>query len=107
MKARFSYPLVFLLPCAVTAAMAGVVVAGIGAGVLWLFIYGDNSWPDTAEKVVMALAAVVAAASFATLVSASYFYGRRRESSGGLSKWHVVVALAFTILLPALWAFRQ
>ena len=107
MKARFSYPLVFLLPSAILAAVAGVVFIGVGAGVLWLFIYGDNSWPDSAEKVLTAISVLVAVASLAALVSASYFYGKRQELSGGLSTWHIVLALAITILLPALIIFRQ
>ena len=107
MKARFSYPLVFLLPCAMLASIAAVVSAGVGAGVTWLFIHGDNPWPDGAERVIMALSIVVALTSFATLISAGYFYGKRQESHGGLSKWHVTVALAIATLLPALVLLRQ
>ena len=107
MKGRFSYPLVFLLPCAMIASIAGVVSVGVGAGVAWIFIYGDDSWPDAAERVIMALSVLVAVASFAALMSVSYFYGKRRESSGGLSKWHVTAAVATAILLPAVVLLRQ
>ena len=107
MKTRVSYPLVFLLPCAMLASVAGVVSAGVGAGVAWLFIHGDDSWPDAAEGIIMALSVVVALTSFATLMSASYFYGKRQESLGGMSSWHVAVAVAIAILLPALVLLRQ
>lgn len=107
MKARFSYPLVFLLPCAMLASIAAVVFVGVGAGVAWLFVYGDDSWPDAAERIIMALSFLVAITSFATLISASYFYGKRQESLGGLSKWHVTVAVAIAFLLPALVLLRQ
>lgn len=107
MKARFSYPLVFLLPCAMLASIAAFVSIGVGAGVAWLFIHGDNSWPDAAERIIMALSVVVALTSFATLVSASYFYGKRQESLGGLSKWHATVAVVTAIVLPALVLLRQ
>ena len=107
MKARFSYPLVFLLPCAMLASIAAVLAVGVGAGVAWLFVYGDDSWPDAAERIIMALSGVVALTSFATLLSASYFYGKRQESLGGLSRWHVAVAVAFAVFLPALVLIRQ
>ena len=87
--------------------MAGVVFVGVGAGVLWLFIYGDNPWPVSAEKLLIAISVLVAVASLATLLSASYFYGKRQELCGGLTMWHVVLALAVTILLPALILFRE
>jgi hypothetical protein len=107
MKARFSYLLVFLLPSAMLAAIASVVSAGVGAGIAWLFVYGDNSWPEAAEKTIMALAVVVGLTSFATLLSASYVYGKRQELLGGLNKWHVAVAVAASVFLPALVLLRQ
>lgn len=107
MKARFSYPLVFLLPCGMLASVAAVVSVGVGAGVAWLFIYGDDSWPDAAERNILWLAVAVAITSFATLISASYFYGKRQESFGGLGKWHVTAAMVITLLLPALVLLRQ
>lgn len=107
MKARFSYPLAFLLPSAMLAAIAAVVSAGLGAGIAWLFVYGDNSWPDAAEKIIMAFAVAVGLTFFGALLSASYAYGKRQESLGGLNKWHVAVAVASSVLLPALVLLRQ
>lgn len=49
MKARYSYPLLFLLPSAMVAVLAAFVVVAVGAGVLWLFVYGDNQWPESAR----------------------------------------------------------
>ena len=89
------------------SAVAGVIFVGIGAGVLWIFIYGDNTWPGAAEQLLLAIAVLVAVLSFSMLVAATYFYGKRQESSGGISKWHGAVALAITILLPALILLRR
>lgn len=107
MKSRSSYPLAFLLPCAMLALIVAVASIGVGSGVAWLFIYGDTSWPDAAERIIMGLSVVVALTSFATLMSASYFYGKRQESRGGLSKWHFTVAVVAAILLPRLGLLRQ
>lgn len=45
MKARYSCVLVFLLPSAMDAALAAIVLTAAGAAVLWIFVYGDDPWP--------------------------------------------------------------
>ena len=66
MKARYGYPLLLLLPSAMLAALAAIVVVAVGAGVLWIFVYGDDPWPASANTLLMALAAV---ASVTTLLA--------------------------------------
>ncbi len=107
MKVRFLYPLMFLIPSAMAAILIGFVAAGAGAGILWIFVYGDNTWPQAAETVVMAFAALASAATLTMLAAASYAFGKRREATGGLARRHVVLALAFSILLPALALLHQ
>lgn len=107
MRARYGYLLVFLLPSLLFALLTGVLAVAVGAGVLWLGVYGDDTWPDSANTVLMAVGVVVAAAMFAVLATASYQFGRRREAAGGLRRAHVWVALAIAVLLPALVALRQ
>lgn len=106
-KARYSYPLLFLLPGAMVALLAAFVVAGAGAGVLWLFVYGDNPWPKSAGSALMILATAVSALTLAGLVAAAYSFGKKREAAGGLSRRHVVMAAGVTILLPALALLHQ
>ncbi|HEX7047758.1 MAG TPA: hypothetical protein VF275_09350 [Gammaproteobacteria bacterium] len=107
MKARFSYPLIFFLPSAMAAVIGSVFAGGVGAGILWLFVHGDNPWPETAETVVMALVVVVAAVILAALVSTAYAYGKRRESNGGVSGWHVALAMGLSVALPAIVLLHQ
>ena len=107
MKARYLYPLLFLLPSAMVAFLAALVAVGAGIGILWIFVYGDNTWPEAASTVVMALAITVSLITLATLVAASYFFGKSREASGGLSKAHVVIAIALSVLLPLLVLLRK
>lgn len=107
MKARYSYPLIFLLPSAMVAFLAAFVVVGAGAGVLWIFVYGDNTWPKFANTALMSLAVVASAATLALLLYTGYSYGKKSESAGGLAKRHVVWAILISILLPALVLLRQ
>ena len=107
MKARFSYSLAFFLPSAMVAFLAAFIVAGGGAGILWLFVYGHNTWPETAGKALMVLAAATSLATLATLVFASYSFGKRREALGGISKQHTALAIVISILLPAVALLHQ
>lgn len=107
MKARYAYPLLFLLPSAMVACLAGFVVVGAGAGVLWIFVYGDNTWPKSADTALMSLAAVASAATLSLLLFTSYSYGKNSESADGLARRHVVWAILISILLPALVLLRQ
>ena len=69
MKARYAYPLVFLLPSALVAALAAIVMTAAGAGVLWLFVYGDDTWPASAHTVLMAAAVAVFALALMALLA--------------------------------------
>ena len=107
MKARFAYPLLFLLPSAVAAVMSAVCAGAAAGGILWLFVYGDRTWPDSAGHWVMALVCLVAAATLATSMVACYSFGKARELTGGVRGRHVVIAIAASILLPALVVIHQ
>ncbi|WP_372828675.1 hypothetical protein [Polaromonas sp.] len=107
MKARFAYPLLFLLPSAMAAFLSAFVAAGTGAGILWLFVYGDRTWPQTASTVVMAVAVLASLSTLAVLLFVSYSFGKSREASGGLAKRHIAFATAISVLLPALALLHQ
>lgn len=107
MKARYSYPLLFLLPSAMAALLVAAVVVGAGAGVLWIFVYGDNPWPKSAETALMILATAVSALTLVVLIAAAYSFGKKRELAGGLSRRHIVVAASISVLIPALVLFHQ
>jgi hypothetical protein len=107
MKARLAYPLLFLLPSAMAAFLSAFVAAGVAAGILWLFVYGDNTWPQAAGNAVMGFAVVVSIAVLAMLLFASYSFGKRREASGGLARRHVAFAIIVSVLLPALALLHQ
>lgn len=107
MKARFSYPLLFLLPIAMAAGIAAVAAAGATAGILWLFVYGDDPWPRAAEVVVAAVAAVASLVTMGALVLASYSFGKQREAAGGPSWRHVVTSGGISIALLAMVLLHQ
>lgn len=107
MKARYAYPLLILLPGAMLAFLAGVVGGAVGAGVLWVFVFGDDTWPQAANTALMGLAVAVFVVVFSTLLGLAYAYGKRQEVSGGVRRGHVVAAVLVSIGLPVLVLLHQ
>jgi ABC-type Fe3+ transport system permease subunit len=89
------------------SVIAAVLAAAAGAGVMWIFIYGDNPWPSEANTLLVAGAATIAALVLAGLLAVSYRVGRAREVSGGVRRSHVFVALGLSIGLPLLVLVHQ
>jgi hypothetical protein len=44
MRRRYLYVLMFSVPALLASLMMSVAVLGTAAGVLWLFVYGDDPW---------------------------------------------------------------
>ena len=107
MKARYSYPLLFLAPSAMVALAAAFMVVAFGAGVLWIFVYGDDPWPESANTSLVVLAAAASAITLGVLVALCYWYGKRREVSGGMTRAHMLSALGLTLGLPLLALLHQ
>ena len=106
-KARHAYPLLFLIPCAMLGTIAAVLAAAAGAGALWLFVYGDNPRPASANTAIMASAAVLGFTVLASLMLAAHSIGKSREGHGGLRKAHVLLALGLSVGLPLLVLLHQ
>lgn len=107
MKARYAYPLLFLVPGAMLAAIAAVLAGAACVGVLWIFVYGDNPWPASVNTVVMGFAAAVGIAVLAVVLLVAQRVGKSRESRGGLHRTHVLIALSLSVALPLLALFHQ
>ena len=107
MKTRHTYLLLFALPSAMVSLIAAVLVAAAGAGVLWIFVYGDNTWPPVANTLLMASACTLAAALFGASMSLAYRIGKAYETQGSIPRRHVLVALALSVGLPVLVLLHQ
>ncbi|WP_140909732.1 hypothetical protein [Cognatiluteimonas lumbrici] len=107
MKFRYTYPLLFLLPSAIFTGIAMVLTVGAGAGMLWLFVYGDNAWPDEAEDVLLGLAAAVGVLMLLACLFIAYRAGKSLESRGGLRKSDVLLALGLSVWLLLLVLMHQ
>ncbi len=75
MKKRYIYSVLFGIPGLILSVYLSFVASGITAGILWIFVFGDNPWPAWYEKVFLVLLALI----FLTVWLASVIAGCSRE----------------------------
>jgi hypothetical protein len=98
-KRRYLYLLLFSVPIVLAAAVLAFAVFGAAAGVLWLFVAGDNPWPSSANTLLVAVFVLAFVASAFVFTSRAYAVGRREEAQPSLNATHVVAAAGATALL--------
>lgn len=98
MKKRYFYALLFLVPGALVALIVATAIAGATAGFLWLFVFGDNSWPTIAERGFTLLFPLTFFGLWIVFVIAGLVVGKSLEADPVLNKKHVLVSIALTIV---------
>ena len=93
MKKRYIYAVLFGVPGLVMSLVFAFLVFGAGAGFLWIFVYGDNQWPASAEKILPALFALAFLAAWLMVTAAGFIFGKRLESKPGLSGRHILASV--------------
>ena len=103
---RHVYVLLFAVPALLVSIMAAALMLAASAGALWLFVYGDDPWPNTANVLLGAIFLLVAAALWLALLSVAYTVGRQQEGEPSLNKRHVALSLGATVVLAAIIIVR-
>ena len=107
MKKRYIYSVLFGVPGLVIALVFAFLVFGAGAGFLWIFVYGDNPWPASAEKILPALFVVAFLAAWLMFTVAGFIFGKRLESKPGLSGRHILASVVATLVPVVLMVLHQ
>jgi len=97
MKKRYLYTLLFLAPGALVALIVASAIAGTTAGFLWLFVFGDNSWPMIAERGLALLFPFTFFGLWSAFVIAGFVMGKRLEADPVLNKKHILTSIALTL----------
>lgn len=109
MRRPHLYLLLFSVPALVAALLAGFIVLATAAGVMWLFVYGDDPWPGAAEAALVALFAAVSLAAWTVLLRRAYRAGQQDERAGTPPRTGrlALAAAGFTALLGVLIGMHQ
>jgi hypothetical protein len=106
MRRRHLYVLLFALPTFLLSIVAGATLLGAAAGALWLFVFGDNPWPATAETLLTTTFVVGTIALWIALLGVAYAIGKTEERHPSLNRMHVAASAGATIVLAGFIAMR-
>jgi len=98
MKKRYLYSILFGIPGLFIAGIISVAIFGAVAGMLWIYFFGDNPWPASAEKMLAFLFALTFLMLWITSITIGYVTGKRLEKDPRLNKSHILLSSGLTLL---------
>ncbi len=98
MPKRYLYSLLFGLPGLFISGILSILLFGAVAGILWLFIFGDDPWPAAAQTAISALFVLVFLVVWIGFILLGYWFGRRLENDPALNRSHVLLSAGLTLL---------
>lgn len=98
--------MLFGIPGLFVALIAAFVIFGGAAGIMWIFVYGDNPWPPSAEIILSIIFGLTFLSAWTACIAAGYVTGKKLESDPVVNKNHILVSGGLTILF-ILFIFLQ
>lgn len=83
MSKKGLYLVVGFLWSVLLAAGAGLAAAAVGAGVAWIYLFGDSAWPDWTNRAIPGLGAAVGLATFAAAMTLTRIVASRHGTPAG------------------------
>ena len=106
MKRRYLYALLFGIPGLFIALLISLGVVGAAAGLLWLYVFGDDPWPAAADAVLSTLAGLSFLLTWVGLMFIGYRVGRRLENDP-LNLNHILISSGVTLLFVLVVVLQQ
>src|SRR5438034_9814042 len=107
MKRRYVYVLLFATPAFLASIIVSFLLFGAAAGVLWLFVFGDNPWPSFANQMLVAMLILTFMTLWVAFMSVAYVAGKKQEARASLNAKHVAASAGATALLVVLTLLHQ
>jgi hypothetical protein len=107
MKKRFLYSILFGIPGFFISLIVSFVIFGVAVGILWIYVFGDNPWPSSTEKILPILFALIFLTVWIASIAAGYVTGKKLESDPALNKTHILVSGGLTIMFILFIALQQ
>lgn len=109
MKKRILYFLLFAVPGFFFSLITAFALTGFTAGFFWIFVFGDNTWPESIGTILPLLMILFFLVPWFLSFWIGYTTGKRLESEAGVNKKHVLASVSLTvasILFIALYQFN-
>ena len=107
MKKRYLYSLLFGIPGLFIAGLISILGFAALAGILWLYVFGDNPWPASSETIISALFVIVFGVLWIGLITLGYLVGRKLEPDPSLNRNHILISAGLTLMFILLMLFQQ
>lgn len=107
MRKRFIYTILFLVPGLFVSLLATFVVLGAMYGVLWIYVFGDSTWPAWTGQAAPVLMVLVFFSLWLITMVAGYVVGKKLESVSGFDIRHVWLSLAVALLPIGIASLHQ
>ena len=107
MKKRYVYCLLFALPGFFISAIFSFIAFGSAAGFLWIYVYGDNTWPASAENILAVLFIVTFLLLWAVFIITGYITGKKFEGTPSRYTGHIVISACATAAPVVLIVLHQ
>ena len=79
MKKRYLYSILYGAPGFFVALIVAFILFGVAAGFLWIFVYGDNPWPQSTEKILPTLFILIFLVLWVASITVGFKYGIKLE----------------------------
>ena len=107
MKKRYLYLFLFGIPGFILSLMASFAFVGAGTGLLWLFVFGDETWPSWVEAILPIILIALILVIWVIFLLIGFRTGSKLESEPGIDKQHILISGGLTILFIMLVVFQQ
>ena len=107
MKKRYVYALLFGIPGFFVAAIISVVVFGAAAGMLWIYVFGDNPWPAYVEKLIPGLLIITFLLLWVASMTIGFVIGRKFEKDSQWNRNHILVSIGLTLMFVLFILLQQ
>ena len=107
MEKRYVYSLLFGIPGFFVSLIVAVSVSGATSGFLWIFVFGDNPWPASSEKILAVIFILGLVVSWSALIATGYVIGKNLEQEPGVNTRHIMLSALATIVPIAVIGLQQ
>ena len=107
MKKRYLYSLLFGIPGLFVAGIISIFLFGAFAGILWLYVFGDNPWPSYTEPLLSISFLLTVLFIWMATIALGYFVGKRLEREPIVNKYHLLISAGLTAMFLLLILLQQ
>jgi hypothetical protein len=107
MKKRYLYSLLFAVPGFFVSLIIAFALFGAAAGFLWIFVFGDNTWPEASGNMLTLLLVIVFLVLWVTSIVVGFVSGKKLEAEPELNRKHVLASVGLTIVPIIFIALHQ